>query len=134
MFDPGLLIEKLHFYTTSMVKIIIIVASFLFYQLQPLAELGLSKAFDFGFSMGLMALFLVYIIMEKRKSDGDLRTTQNIYVDLLKANTEAIISFSQTLTILNNEIKQASDDRKDIYKELRSDMKELRNDVQKSDT
>ena len=77
-------------------KSALIIGAWVFAQISPLAEMGINRAFDQLFSIGLMMLFLVYMIYENKKKDKKHELSQKEYVGLLKKNTEAIQEFSSS--------------------------------------
>lgn len=52
------------------------------------------RAFDYSFTVGIMALFIIYMIFENWSKDRKKETTQNKLTELLSKNIEAINEFS----------------------------------------
>lgn len=118
-------IDRYEFYFSVIIKGSMLVFSWIFAQLQPMAEMGINKAFDIGFSVGLLVLFLVYMIYEKRKIDTELKTKQDIYVGLIQSNTEAMVAFTGVLNNMNSELLRVAQERKEIFKEINKNIKEM---------
>lgn len=80
-----------------LIKGSLVFGSWYFAQIKPFTETGIiDKAFDNMFSLGLMVVFLVYMVYENRKKDKQKDVVHGEYVELLKANITAIEAFAQS--------------------------------------
>lgn len=85
-----------------MVKIFLLISAFFTGVIQNIASntgVGgdfVDRSFDYSFTVGLMALFIIYMIFENWSKDRKKDTTQDRMTDLLITNIEAIKGFSET--------------------------------------
>lgn len=107
------------------IKIGLIFSSWFFAQVQPFAEMGISKGFDQLFTIGMMMLFIIYIINESKKKDKKVNEGQDIYVELLKSNTRAFNDFAKTSAAINDHLRETDRIRRERYDKLHIDIKEL---------
>lgn len=121
--------EKMTIYSGLSIKVILLISSWVFAQVQPLAEMGINKSFDFGFSIGMMSLFIVYMIYENRKKDTKIIDHQEIYVNLLEKNMDAMTKFSEALVLMNKSLDSAATERKDLFKEISEHLRQLNNNL-----
>jgi len=83
------------------VKIFLLITAFfggVFQSVTTVVDSGdvIDRAFDYSFSVGVMALFIVYMVFENWAKDKKKDTAQNRLTDLLSKNIEAINDFSGT--------------------------------------
>ena len=83
------------------VKVSLIVSAVFFAQISPINEAGLiheglDRSFDQLFSLGLMFLFLVYMILENYNKDRKKEHLQDSLASLMQGNIMAINEFSQS--------------------------------------
>lgn len=86
------------------IKVSLISASGFFAQVHPLAEIGIEKGFDQAFSIGIMFLFILYMIFENRAKD---KQKDKVLADNLLVHQE-------TLKAINN----FSESNKDVAKSV----------------
>jgi|GEM_PF-1482321 len=79
----------------------LLVSAWVFAQLEPMAEFGMEKAYDMGFSVFLLFIFLIYMVYENRntnkKKDNIQAQNNKLQTDnkeILVHNIEAIINFA----------------------------------------
>lgn len=99
-------------------KAALLIGSWVFAQVSPLAEVGIDRAFDQLFSIGLMMLFLVYMIYENKKKDKKHEDNQKEYVGLLKQNTEAIQEFSASNKDVAKSVERSQEAQNDALDRL----------------
>ena len=107
------------------VKISLIAMSTLFAQVQPLAELGISRGFDQLFSIGIMVVFIIYMLNENKKKDAYLSNQSSDYQDLLEKNTEAINNFSRVMDSIQNVMVSHQEERKQTLSKLNENMEKM---------
>lgn len=100
-------------------KCSLVIGYWVFAQVQPLSDAGIvDKAFDYAFSVGLMMLFLVYMVYENRKKDKKQDDNQSAYVDLLRQNTEAIKEFSASNKDVAKSVERSTDAQNEALERL----------------
>ena len=108
-----------------LIKITIIVSAWVFAQIEPLAEYGISQGFDQAFSIGLMMLFLVYMILENRKKDNHLTDKQDAYVDLLQKNQQVIAETAESQKDVSKTIERSTKAQTEALNRLTSAFEKL---------
>lgn len=100
------------------IKVALLIGMWIFAQVQPLAEVGIDKAFDQMFSIGLMMLFLVYMVYENRKKDKKQDEALEAYVELIRHNTKAIQNFAESNKDIAKSIERMADANQKAFERL----------------
>lgn len=101
------------------VKLVTIIGAWFFAQVQPFAESGLvEKAFDQLFSIGLLVVFLIYVVYENRKKDKKQDEALEAYVELIRHNTKAIQNFAESNKDIAKSIERMADANQKAFERL----------------
>jgi len=125
MLHVGHEMEKITMYSDIVIKITLVFGSWFFAQVQPFAEFGISRGFDQLFTIGMMMLFIVYIIHENKKKDKKVDQGQEIYIELLKNNTEAFREFSESMTLVKQHMSESERIRRERFAKLYQDIEKI---------
>jgi len=88
------------------IKVSLISSSFVLARFQVLSEMDVvNRAFEMSFSVGLMVVFLIYMIYENRKKDMRQVEVFGTYVDMTKETTKTIENFTQILSGINQKME-----------------------------
>lgn len=108
------------------IKISLVTSSFVLARFQALSELGVvNRAFEMSFSVGLMVVFLIYMVYENRKKDERQVDVYKTYVDMTVGTIKTIEGFTHSLNSIAESLKT---DRK-AHTTENEDIAELLKDV-----
>ena len=80
------------------IKISLLLSAFVLARFQALSELGIvDRAFEMSFSVGLMVMFLVYMIYENRKKDERQLRVHDDYVLMSKDTIKTVEDFANAM-------------------------------------
>lgn len=115
--------------TDLVVKGGLVGAAWVFAQVKPLADLGIQQAFDQLFSLGLLMLFLVYMIYENKKKDKKHDQGQQAYVDLIQQNSEVIRDFAESNKDVAKSVERSQQQQTQVLESLTRVIERLDNRV-----
>lgn len=97
---------------STVIKISLITSSFVLARFQTLSELGIvERAFEVSFSIGLLVLFVVYMIYENRKKDERQMRVHDDYVLMSKDTIKTVEGFASAMKDVAKSIQRDADAR-----------------------
>lgn len=115
------------------IKISLITSAFVLARFQALSELGVvDRAFEMSFSVGLMVMFLIYMIYENRKKDERQLKVHEDYILMSKDTIKTVESFANAMKDVAKSIERDtknkekdSEDRDKILKRIEEKINQI---------
>jgi len=116
------------------IKISLVTSAFVLARFQALSELGIvDRAFEMSFSVGLMVVFLIYMIYENRKKDERQLRVHDDYLLMSKDTIKTVEDFANAMKDVAKAIERDtakkekdSEDRDKILERIESSVNQIK--------
>ena len=90
-------------------KTIILISAWVFAVSSSLAESTIDKAFDLGFSIGLLVIFVVYMYLENKRKTRQRDDAQQKNTEMLELNIQAMHIYAQSNADIARSVEKSAE-------------------------